>query len=122
MSGVDERGGEDNLIDQLLSSIGSNDNAVNETIAKEQALIKIRVEKRRTHYVTVIEVDSSEAKNINLHDIAKTLKRKLAAGGTVKDNRIEIQGDHRYRIKKLLVEEGFSEDNIMVDEDIVVVE
>lgn len=122
MGEVDNKTNQENIIDQLLSSMIGSDNAVTESIAKEQALIRIRVEKRRAHYVTVIEVDSSDAKSINLEEIAKVLKRKLAAGGTVKDNRIEIQGDHRYRIKKLLLEEGFNENNIFIDENIVVVQ
>lgn len=122
MGEVDNRSNQDNVIDQLLSSISGSDNAFSESIAKEQALIRIRVEKRRAHYVTIIEVDSNDAKNINLEEIAKQLKRKLAAGGTVKDNKIEIQGDHRYRIKKLLLEEGFNEDNIFIDENITVVQ
>lgn len=109
-------------IDQLLSSITGGDNAISESIAKEQAMIRIRVEKRRSHYVTVIEIDNASAKSINLEEIAKALKHKLAAGGTVKDNKIEIQGDHRYKIKKLLMEEGFSEGNILIDENITVVQ
>jgi len=122
MGEVDNRPDQDSSIDQLLSSIIGGGNEVTESIAKEQALIRIRVEKRRAHYVTVIEVDSSDAKSINLEEVAKTLKRKLAAGGTVKDNKIEIQGDHRYRIKKLLLEEGFNESNIFIDENITVVQ
>jgi predicted translation initiation factor SUI1 len=31
-------------------------------------------------------------------DLATTLKSRLGTGGTVKDGRIEIQGDHRDRI------------------------
>jgi translation initiation factor 1 len=30
-----------------------------------------------------------------LRDLARTLKQKCGTGGTVKDGRIEIQGDHR---------------------------
>ncbi|WP_338028827.1 translation initiation factor [Caldivirga maquilingensis] len=122
MGEVDNKPNQDNVIDQLLSSISGSDNVVSESIAKEQALIRIRVEKRRAHYVTIIEVDSNDAKSINLEEVAKQLKRKLAAGGTVKDNRIEIQGDHRYKIRKLLLEEGFNEDNIFIDENITVVQ
>ncbi len=56
--------------------------------------------------VTVIEFDSSDVKAIDINGIAKELKRRLAAGGTVKDNVIEVQGDQRQRVKKLLVELG----------------
>jgi predicted translation initiation factor SUI1 len=33
-----------------------------------------------------------------LMELAARLKQKLGTGGTVKDRRIEIQGDHRDRI------------------------
>ena len=43
---------------------------------------------------------------------AKILKEKLACGGTVKDNVIELQGNHRKQVKSLLVQLGFSENAI----------
>lgn len=52
----------------------------------------------------------------DLKKIASELKSKLAAGGTVKNGRIEIQGDHRERARDLLVKLGFPESNIMVIE------
>ena len=51
----------------------------------------------------------------DLEDIAKKLKAKMACGGTVKKGRIELQGDHRDRIKKLLADLGFSEELIEVE-------
>lgn len=37
----------------------------------------------------------------------KLLKSKCATGGAVKNNMIEIQGDHRERLKDILENEGF---------------
>ncbi len=107
------------MVDELLSSVLGDSVGVEESLAKEQALVRIRVERRKRHLVTVVEVDSSDVKSINIEGIAKELKRKLAAGGTVRGNVIEIQGDQRYRVKRLLVDMGFREDNILVDEEIV---
>lgn len=42
-----------------------------------------------------------------LSDLAGTLKQKCGTGGTVKDGRIEIQGDQRERIVKELEKMGF---------------
>jgi translation initiation factor 1 len=35
------------------------------------------------------------------------LKKKCASGGTIKDGRIELQGDHRSKVKESLEEMGF---------------
>ncbi|ABP96348.1 MULTISPECIES: translation initiation factor [Metallosphaera] len=85
-----------------------------EQLNKEEQFIKIKLEKRRYgKEVTVIEGLGDDA---DLKKIASELKSKLAAGGTVKNGRIEIQGDHRERARDLLVKLGFPESNIMVIE------
>jgi translation initiation factor 1 len=86
-----------------------------EQLSLEQQIIKIRLEKRRFgREVTIIEgIDERE---FNLRELASKLKSKLATGGTAKNGRIELQGDHRHRVKKLLVEMGFPEENITIIE------
>ena len=60
--------------------------------------------------MTVIEgVDESQG---SMKELMKKLKSKLACGGTVKDGRIELQGDHKTRVKDVLVEIGFSPEMI----------
>ncbi|MDT7902046.1 MULTISPECIES: stress response translation initiation inhibitor YciH [Acidianus] len=86
-----------------------------EQLNKEEQFIKIKLEKRRYgKEVTVIEGISSN--DADLKKIASELKSKLAAGGTVKNGRIEIQGDHREKVKDILVKLGFPAENIMVIE------
>ena len=77
-----------------------------EEIAREQQQIKISTMKRRYgKIVTIIEgIDSSD---IDLDDLARKLKTRCAAGGTVKDGKIELQGEHRKKVKKVLNEMGF---------------
>lgn len=84
-----------------------------EMIAKEKQKIKISMQDKRfgKHMTIVQGVDSSE---IDIKDLMKKLKSKLACGGTFKNGQIELQGDHRQRVKKLLVLEGFPEDIIEV--------
>lgn len=68
---------------------------------------KIRVRRdRRTFgkYVTVVEGFD----NLDVAGIAKELKRKLACGGTTKDGKVELQGDHSAKVKDVLTELGFS--------------
>lgn len=83
-----------------------------ETIAKETQKLRIKVEKRRWgKIVTIVEgLDRS----IDGEKIAKQLKKRLACGGTFKNGRIELQGDHRSRIKKVLTELGFNEESIEI--------
>lgn len=84
-----------------------------ETIAKEQQKILITlVQKRFGKSMTVIR--GIDANSIDVKALLKKLKTKLACGGTYKNNELELQGDHRKKIKKILLEEGFSEETIEV--------
>jgi len=78
-----------------------------EEIAREQQQIKIYSDKRRYgKVVTIVEgIDSSD---IDLEDLARILKTKCAAGGTTKEGRIELQGEHRKKVKQTLEEMGFT--------------
>jgi len=42
-----------------------------------------------------------------MRDLAKKLKRLCGTGGTVKNNQIEIQGDHRDKLVAALSKEGY---------------
>jgi len=78
-----------------------------EQIAKEQQKIRILTDTRRYgKIVTVVEgIDDTD---IDLDDLARKLKTRCAAGGTAKDGRIELQGEHRRKVKEVLEELGFS--------------
>ena len=98
-----------------LSLCGSLPPEICEQLSVEEQIIKIRVEKRRFgKEVTIIE--GINEKEFNLRKLASQLKSRLATGGTAKNGRIELQGDHRYRVKKILVEMGFPEENITIIE------
>ncbi|HDJ96716.1 MAG TPA: translation initiation factor [Candidatus Aenigmarchaeota archaeon] len=81
------------------------------TIEREAAKIKVYVTKRRFgKTVTIIEgIDTDSGK-----EITKKLKRKLACGGTFKNGNIELQGDHRVRVKELLESFGYDKEQIEV--------
>ncbi|AEA12975.1 MAG: translation initiation factor [Thermoproteus sp.] len=111
-----EKDAED-IVSQLLG--GGEENEIIQSITKEKALIHIRLEKRKSHLVTIVDFgNSDDAKQLGIKDLARELKKKLAAGGTIRDSWIEIQGDHRQKIKKMLIDMGFKEENILVDEEV----
>ncbi|HEU97293.1 MAG TPA: stress response translation initiation inhibitor YciH [Fervidicoccus fontis] len=84
-----------------------------EQLVREQQLIKIRLEKRKFgKEVTIIE--GIDEKDVDVKKLASQLKTKLATGGTVKNGKIELQGDHRSVLKDILIELGFPPDNIVV--------
>ncbi|RLF77604.1 stress response translation initiation inhibitor YciH [Thermococci archaeon] len=83
-------------------------------VVKEQQRIRVYIEKARYGKLKTI-IEGIDEKEFNLDKIAKKLKGKLACGGTAKDGRIELQGDHRDKVKRLLVELGFSEDLIEIE-------
>jgi translation initiation factor 1 len=80
-------------------------------IAKERQVITVYASKRRFGKLMTV-VEGLDPKQMDLKSIAKQLKEKLACGGTMKDNVIELQGDHRQRVKSALIALGFPADSI----------
>jgi translation initiation factor 1 len=60
---------------------------------------------RRGKAVTII--DGAPLDKSGLKKLAKELKQKCSSGGTVKDGRIEIQGDHRDKLINELKARGW---------------
>ena len=61
---------------------------------------------RRGKAVTIVTGIGMDQKG--LQRLAKQLKRKCGAGGTVKDGAIEIQGDHRDTLLDELARQGYT--------------
>ncbi|ADV64544.1 translation initiation factor [Desulfurococcus mucosus] len=85
-----------------------------EQASLEQSLVKIRLDTRKFGKAVTI-VDGLPNDKEFLKQVAKALKTKLATGGTFKEGRIELQGDHRHRVKQILIEDfGIPPENILV--------
>ncbi len=73
-----------------------------DALQRSSSAPQIWVERRRYgKEVTVIEGLA------DVERIAKTLKQRLAVGGTIKEGRVELQGDQRARARAVLKELGF---------------
>ena len=81
-----------------------------EEIARSEQKIKIETVKKK--FGKLATLISGLDKEVDIKDLAKKLKNELACGGTVKDGTIELQGDHRKRIKVALIKFGFREEQI----------
>jgi len=83
-----------------------------EEIAKSEQRIEISTVKRKFGKITTLI--SGLEKDVDIKKIAKQLKAELGCGGTVREKVIELQGDHRKKIRPALIELGFAEDSINI--------
>jgi len=82
-----------------------------EDIAREQQKISIAVDKRRYGKMMTI-VDGINPHELDIDTLISNLKTICACGGTIKDGKIELQGDHRIKVKDSLEKMGFTVDVI----------
>ena len=84
-----------------------------ETIAKESQLIRIFLERKKFRKFSTI-IEGIDQKEIDIKDLAKKLKEQFACGGTAKEGKIELQGDHKNKVKGIMIKMGFPPDTIEV--------
>jgi translation initiation factor 1 len=77
-----------------------------EEIAREQQKINISVDKRRYGKMMTI-VEGINPNDLDIDALITKLKKRCASGGTIKEGKIELQGDHRSKVKEALEEMGF---------------
>lgn len=77
-----------------------------EEIAREQQEISIYTVARRYGKMVTI-VDGIDSGDIDIGHLTSELKAACACGGTLKDGKIELQGDHKGKVKQVLEKMGF---------------
>jgi len=78
-------------------------------IEKEEQKIKVYTEARRFGKITTVVQGITNGK-----EVSKQLKSALACGGTFKHDNIELQGNHKLRIKPILKKLGYDESQIEI--------
>ncbi|MBS3128574.1 translation initiation factor [Candidatus Woesearchaeota archaeon] len=89
------------------------DLCVCESIAKESQKVEISIEKKKfgKKYTIITGIDSKE---IDMKDMLKKLKAKFACGGTIRGTTIELQGDHKLKVRDTLQGLGFPPETIVI--------
>jgi len=77
-----------------------------EDIAREQQKISIVLDKRRYGKMMTV-VEGINPNDLDINALVSNLKSVCACGGTIKEGRIELQGDHRNKVKETLEKMGF---------------
>jgi translation initiation factor 1 len=76
-------------------------------LAPNQQNLKIQASRKGRHGKTVTVISGFQLQPETLDTLFKQLKTQCGAGGTIKDNTIEIQGDHTQKLWQLLVQLGY---------------
>jgi translation initiation factor 1 len=85
-----------------------------EKLEAEDQEIEIYTEKRRWGKLVTI-AKFKGIFQIDLDKLNTKAKKKCASGGTFGENFIEVQGEHRFKLKKFLIKEGFPRENIIIE-------
>lgn len=88
-----------------------------ETLSQQNQRIIIGMDRRKWgRQVTTVTFKGDIP---NMKKMLKKAKTACASGGTVRGNLLEVQGDHRFKMKKILIKQGFPEENIEIMKGLV---
>lgn len=73
--------------------------------------IRVYTDNRKFRKVVTI-IDGIDRENLDKS--ITELKKRLACGGTIRENKIELQGNHKNRVAAALIDMGFPKDIITV--------
>ncbi|MBW4667975.1 MAG: translation initiation factor [Cyanomargarita calcarea GSE-NOS-MK-12-04C] len=73
----------------------------------QQQNLKVEASRKGRKGKTVTAITGFQAKPETLQELVKQLKTQCGTGGTVKENEIEIQGEHKQKILEILTALGY---------------
>jgi translation initiation factor 1 len=72
-----------------------------------QQHLKVEASRKGRKGKTVTVVSGFQSSAATLEALVKQLKNQCGAGGALKDNTIEVQGDHREKVQQVLIGLGY---------------
>jgi len=85
------------------------------TLTREGAVKRIKIYTAKAKFkkfITIVEgIEKSQLKTV-----FQELKSRLACGGSLKDGQIMLQGEHKKKVKEILLKMGYKENMIEVGE------
>ena len=91
----------------VLGCICKKKKTTSQTTGKYDGIIRVQREVKGRKGKTVTIVSGFQINIVDLKDLATQLKRRCGTGGSVKDDVIIIQGDHRNTLITELKNRGF---------------
>jgi translation initiation factor 1 len=76
-------------------------------VPPNQQTLKVEASRKGRGGKTVTVISGFQEKPETLADLAKQLKAQCGTGGTVKENEIEIQGEHKQKLAEILKKLGY---------------
>ena len=96
----------------VYSEFGNNTNSpatekgVPNLLPNQQNL-RVQVSRKGRKGKTVTIISGFQSNQETLAALLKQLKNQCGAGGTIKDNEIEIQGEHKQKLLEILIKLGY---------------
>jgi translation initiation factor 1 len=102
-----ESSGRDRMV---YSEFGENAAAIERPtpdLPPQQQNLRVQASRKGRGGKTVTVISGFQSNAETLAQLLKQLKAQCGAGGTVKENEIEIQGDHAQKLTQILIQLGY---------------
>lgn len=95
----------------IYQEFGNNNPAAVERVVPElpaaQQNLRVQASRKGRKGKTVTVITGFQAKPETIAALLKQLKAQCGTGGTVKENEIEIQGEHKQKLVQILTQLGY---------------